>query len=139
MVKRRSAEASMGLGIGIGILVSVLITVIGAMILAWLMAQEKMELSSSNAASALIHYLSAFSGIMIATVLTKKNKLPVVGAVAGGYFLILLAVTALIFGGEYQGFLGGLIFTLLGGGAVMVLSIKRKKRAQTSKRRWKSR
>ncbi len=136
MVKKRSAKtASMGLGIVIGVLIALSVTLLSAAGMAWLISTEKMHISNAPVIPAAVHLLSAFSGSWAAVLITKQQRLQITGAVAGTYFLLLLAVTVLAFGGEYKGFLWGLCATALGAAAPIFIGAKGKKRTSIHRKK----
>ena len=120
MVKRINAkQVSLPIGITIGILASVVITVASAMLLAGLVDAEKLQLDALIPTTAAVHLIATAVGAWISYLLTKKMRLMVSAITAGGYFIVLCGMTALVFGGQYQGFWLTLLMVAIG----LVLSI----------------
>ena len=94
---------SMPAGLGIGLLVALIITVAGAAITAWLIASGKIGEGSSGYAIMVILALGVGLGALSAVYLIKKQRLQVCMLTGVSYYLSLLAMTALFFGGQYQG------------------------------------
>ena len=101
-------------GLGIGLLVSLVITVAGAAITAWLIASEKIGEGSTGYGVMVILALGAGLGALSAVYLIKRLRLQVCMLTGVCYYLSLLAMTALFFGGQYQG---------MGISAIVILSI----------------
>ena len=122
-------------GIGLGVVLSVLITVAGAALVAYLLVSEKMEISAIGLSAIVLLGVASFAGAILGAGLAKVNRLPVCLAVGGGYFLVLLGLTALLFGGQYQGVGAALIPVLLGSAFAGLLGLKGKKGFQFKKRK----
>ena len=105
---------SMPAGLGIGLLVALVITVAGAAITAWLIASEKIGESSCGYAVMLILGLGVGLGALSAVYFTKRQRLLVCMLTGVCYYLSLLAMTALFFGGQYQG---------MGVSAIVILAV----------------
>ena len=105
---------SMPAGLGIGLLVALVITIAGAAITAWLISSEKIGEGSSGYAVMVILALAAGLGALSAVYLIKKQRLQVCMLSGVCYYLSLLAMTALLFGGQYQG---------MGVSAIVILGI----------------
>lgn len=105
---------SMPAGLGIGLLVALVITVAGAAITAWLIASEKIGESSCGYAVMLILGLGVGLGALSAVYFTKRQRLQVCMLTGVCYYLSLLAMTALFFGGQYQG---------MGVSAIVILAV----------------
>lgn len=103
--KKKVTGTALGIpgGVGLGIVVSLLITLAGAALAAWLIASEKIGEGSIGYAAMVILALASASGALVAVLLTKRLRLQVCMLTGGCYFLTLLAMTALFFGGQYQG------------------------------------
>ena len=90
-------------GIGLALLVSFLITLAGSAVTALLVSSEKIGQGAIGYASMMILALASLLGAWIAVVLVKRLRLQVAMLFGGCYYLLLLAMTALLFGGQYQG------------------------------------
>lgn len=115
---------SIPLGIGLGILLSLVITLLGAVVVAFLLVSEKIGVSAIGWAAMLLLGLGALGGSSLGAGLAKVSRLPVCMAVGGGYFLVLLMITALFFGGQYQGITAMLISAMTGSLVAGFLGLK---------------
>ena len=79
------------------------ITVIGAAVLAWMMSGEKLSGDGLGCGIIVVLLVSSYVGALIAS--NKIKRLRVQMCILSGvvYYLSLVAVTALFFGGKYQG------------------------------------
>lgn len=113
---------SMPGGIALGVGISVAITIIGAAILAWLLASERMSETALGYGIMLVLVLASAAGAMTACGAVKRRKLMVSGICCAGYYLALLCV-ALVFGGQFEGMLVHAVLVLLGGGISVILGL----------------
>lgn len=115
-IKKTSAKTAAALpaGIGIGVLISFAITLIGAVGITQLVTSEKMEENSMGYVIIGVLLIASMVGAWTAAALTKRLRLQVCLLEGAGYFLALLATTALFFGGQYQGVWASGITILLG-------------------------
>ncbi len=90
-------------GIGLGLLTSMVITLAGAAVAAWLVTTEKIGEGTIGYIVMVIIALSAAAGALMACGFIKRLRLQVCMLSACSYFLTLLAMTAMLFGGQYQG------------------------------------
>lgn len=119
-------------GIGVGILVSLFTTLIGTGILSWMLSGEKLQENAQDYGTVLILLLSSIAGAGTSVIVCKAKRL-IVSLLAGiGYFLFLLACTALFFGGQYQR-IGVTALVILAGslGVVLVGQVPAKKHTST--------
>lgn len=131
MAKKNPAKKiSMPLGIAIGIVVSLLVTLIGTAITAWMIAGEYLGEASIGYAAIVIYAAASAAGAMLAAGWVGSKRLPVCICSGAGYLLLLLACTALFFGGQYQAVTVSALIILLGSSAVALLGTKRKKTAK---------
>jgi hypothetical protein len=118
---------SMPAGIALGIVISLTVTLIGAFLLGWLIDNQTLEVNSIGYGSMVILLSASALGSLAAKSLIK-HRLLVVCLISGtGYYLSLLAITALFFGGRYQGMGVTLVMVLAGAGTAGLLSMKKKK------------
>lgn len=102
--KKMSGTAfSIPVGLGFSLLTSLGITLFGAAVIAWMLNGEKMGEGSIGYASMVILALAAGFGAFTGVRTIKKLRLQVCMMSGGIYLLTLLAITALFFGGQYQG------------------------------------
>lgn len=119
-VTGRAMSIPAGLALGAGI--SMVVTLLGCSILAWMLDGEKIPESGIGYGSLLILWLSSMLGSMGASVTVKHQLLPVSMLTGVCYFGILLAITALFFGGQYQG-MGVTALMVLAGSGCAVLAL----------------
>lgn len=120
MVKHiKAKELSLPVGIAIGIIVCILVSVGSSMLISGLVDAGRLQPEDINTGIPVIHLIASFLGSWLAYLLTKQMRLIVSAITAGGYMLVLCGMTALVFGGEYQGFW----LTLLMVGVGLMLSV----------------
>lgn len=113
--KKRSGTAlSIPAGLGVGLLISLTVTIAGAALTAWLIANEKIGEGSAGYAAMVILAIATGLGVLTSVYLIKKQRLQVSMLSGICYYLTLLAMTALFFGGQYQG---------MGVSAIIVLGV----------------
>lgn len=126
-------------GLGIGAAVALVWTILGAMLVAKLIDSEVVEESAIGYGSGAILLSASFASAMAAYSRVKRQR-AIVCMVSGGiYFLMLLAMTALFFGGQYTGVGVTAILIAAGAGCAVLLSLrggggKRKGRYKMPKR-----
>lgn len=91
------------MGILLGLSVSILITLVGAAVAAWMISGELTGQETLGYLSAGILLLASAAGSIVAAGRIKRMRVQS-GLLSGlSYYLFLLAMTALFFGGQYQG------------------------------------
>lgn len=118
---------SMPAGIAVGMLVSLLVTLVGALLLGWLIDSETMTTNSIGYGSMVILLAASALGALVSKHRIKHRALVVCLLSGTGYYLSLLSITALFFGGQYQGMGVTLALVLAGAGGAGLLCIKKKK------------
>lgn len=118
---------SMPGGLAAGWAASALVTLLGAIVVAYLLDSEIMQMSAIGYGAMFILLAASVLGALLAYRCIRRQRL-VVCLVSGGiYFLSLLALTALFFGGQYEG-IGVTGLVILGGSlAVGLLGLKQKR------------
>lgn len=101
--KPTGTAVSIPSGLALGALWSVAVTLAGAAATAKLMETETLSWDSAGYAVLVILLLASWLGAMTAAGKIKRRRLLICLASGGIYFLILLASTALFFGGQYSG------------------------------------
>ena len=119
---------------GIGALISLLVTLAGSAIISSLIITEKVGEGSIGFASVVIQLLAAIIGAWCAVIISKKQRLQVALLSGAGYYLMLLAATALFFGGQYTGLGITALIVFAGCGLVVLITGK-----NSSKKRWSQR
>ena len=128
--KVSGTASSLPVGIVLGVLTALLITLTGSTVTAWLILGEKIGESSIGYCSALITLLSSAAGAEISWLRTKRLRLQVCLITGAIFYLLLLSVTAVFFGGIYLGMGMTAISVLCGSGAVALLGTRRGKRTK---------
>lgn len=114
-------------GAVLGVLVCLLLTLSASAILAWMISAETIDMSSTGYGAIVILVLSSFAGSLVAAEKVKRLRVQMCLITGAAYFLSLLSVTALFFGGQYQGMLVTAIMILIGSMSAALLGIKRRK------------
>ncbi len=94
---------SLPAGLAAGIGAALAVTLAGAAIVAWLIDGERISEEAMGYGALAVLLLSAGAGAWIASALVGHRRLLVCALTGVGYFLILLSMTALFFGGQYHG------------------------------------
>ena len=118
--KKMKTDGSMLKGIHIGTGAALMLTLAGCAVAAWGIHAQRIPENGLDAAAAVIAAGSAAVGTAVGCGITGQKRVPMCGITAAAYFLCLLSVTALFFGGEYGG-IGGMALAAFGGGAVPIL------------------
>lgn len=123
---------SMPAGLAIGLGVSMGLTLLLSVILAKLVSNEQVPWEQVGYGIMLLLFCSAMTGTAISCGVIKRRKLVICAAQSGLFWVSLLALTALFFGGQYSG-VGTTAIIISGGNfAVYLLSLRgggRKKNA----------
>ncbi|MBQ7415635.1 MAG: hypothetical protein IJW14_01195 [Oscillospiraceae bacterium] len=115
---------SMPAGLVIGWIVSMVLTILGALAIALLILSEKLGVEAIGYGAIVTLILAAATGAWLAAMLIKRRWMIVCLGTGGIYYLTLLAITALFFGGQYQGIGVTALAILSGSGAVGFLGLK---------------
>ena len=100
--KRTISGKSVPLSVLIGIGFATVLTLVGASLGAILLASERVDGESIRAIAIITVVISTAGGSWIATGIAKQHKPQICLITGTGYFLVLLAMTALFFGGAYE-------------------------------------
>ena len=101
--KVNGTASSIPAGISFGCGTSLLMDVAGAMIFAKLIDAEVLAENAIGYSAMAVLLVSSFAGARTAYAKIKRRKLLSCLICGGAYYCVLLAMTALIFGGQYQG------------------------------------
>lgn len=123
--KVTGAAAGIPAGLGLGMLISGIITLAGAAAVSHLIATEKMGEGTIGYAAMVIMAVSAAMGAWGAAAFVKRLRLQVCLLSGVCYYLFLLALTALFFGGQYAGMGVTAIAVLLGCGVVAFIPVRK--------------
>ncbi len=130
MVSNRKVSGramSMPAGIGAGVIVSVVLTLVGAVVVALLLNGQQIEQNQIGYGSMVTLLVSSAVGALIACEMIKHRYLMVCLISGGGYYAALLAITAMFFGGQYQGMGVTLLVVLAGSISVGLMKARPKK------------
>lgn len=114
-------------GLGIGLAISMVITLFGSLIIAILLDSQNMQEQSIGYGSMVLLLLSSAAGAVTAATTVKRQLLPVCMLSGSCYYAALLAITALFFGGQYQGMGVTALMILAGCGTVAVILARGKR------------
>ena len=116
---------SIPFGISLGTISALTITLIGSLITAWLVSFEKIGETAIGYCAIIILMLSSMLGSYLAQATVKHQRLVISAAVGATYYLSLLAITALFFGGHYQGMGVTALVVAAGVGVTVLIALKR--------------
>ncbi len=106
MVTERKATgraSSMPVGLSVGALISMVVTLSMAGLLAWLVDKGSMPITGIGYGAMVTLFAAAAAGALTASGKIKRMRMQVCLLSGAIYFLLLLSMTALFFGGQYQG------------------------------------
>lgn len=126
-----------GLGLGLGI--SMVITLAAVGILAGMVLKGTVGENAIGYGAMLIVPLSAALGALAAALAVKHRWLIVCAGVGGLYFVTLLSITALFFGGQYSGIGTIALLILLGVGVAGLVGLRGEKKQFKPKKKYRTR
>lgn len=135
--KVKGTSKTIPLGLGIGSIISLIITFIGSAVTAYLITTEKIGQGSTGYASLLILFTAAAMGAWGAVSSVKRLRLQICLLSGGLYYLILLAITALFFGGQYDGMGVTAIVTFIAVVLVAIIPTKTGQKISSKKRAYR--
>lgn len=115
---------SVPMGISVGTGVSLAITLAGSLITAWLVGSEKISEEAIGYCAMAILMAASGMGSFTAQAMIKHQRMIMCGLTAVCYYLSLIAVTALFFGGQYQGMAVTALVVASGAGIVVLMGLK---------------
>ena len=122
-------------GVTMGCAASLAITVVGSLLVAKLISAEVLADTAIGYGAMFILLTASALGSAISAAKTKRLRLQVCLLSGGAYYASLLAVTALFFGGQYQGMGVTALLVAAGTGVVILLGGREKKRPKYRKGR----
>lgn len=128
MKKSIHKTASLPLSIAFGVLTGMIVTFLGALLMTYLTNTESMQLQTMTTLSAITQLVAAAVGVFVSTMLVRERQLITGMVTAAAYFLILLAGTAMFFGGEYDNVGVGALVIMAAGSMVVLLRMRGKKK-----------
>lgn len=125
--KPTGRAVSMPMGLLMGAAFALIWTVIGAMGVAKLIDSGKLAETSIGYGAMVILLTGAFGAAMVSFCKVKRQRALVCGAAGLIYFLILLSINALFFGGQYAGVGVTALVILAGCGCAILLGLRPEK------------
>lgn len=135
-VSGRASTTAVGLALGAG--ASMTLTLVGCAGVAWLVARETIQEGAMGYGIMVVLVAAAMVGALITSGRVKRQRLIMCLASGGIYFLILIAMTALFFGGQYGALGSTALCIACGSGGAAFLKrdsekgVKRKRRKYAS-------
>ena len=130
---------SMPVGLAIGLAASLALTLAAAAIAANLILGQKIQETAIGYGAIIILLLASSIGAGLAAMLVKRRWMVVCLGAGGLYYLTLIGITALFFGGQYQG-MGVTALAVLGGcGAVGLLGLRGERSGAKRRKKYHSR
>ena len=126
---------SMPAGIAMGCAVSLLITFAGSLLAAKLISEEVLKDTAIGYSAMFIVMVASAIGTAISEAKVKKMRLQVCLLSGLVYYGSLLGITALFFGGQYQGMGVTALLVLAGTGSVILLGNQNRKQRKYRKGR----
>lgn len=140
MAKKRNGRAStMAGGLAAGAAVSIVLTLLLSVLVGKLADMEIISETAIGYAAMGILLLSSIAAAVVAIGRIKRQRL-IIGLASGGiYYLMLLSITALFFGGRYTGMGVTALVVTAGCGAVILAGMGQGRSRQTHRRKVASR
>lgn len=126
-------------GLALGAAVSLLVTLFGSVLSAWLVARESIPESGIGYCAMVILLLAGIAGSAVAVERIKRRRMLVCMLSGGIYYACLLGMTALFFGGQYQGMGVTALMVFCGVMLVLLAGIRREGRGDYRKTKIRSR
>lgn len=136
-IKLKGRATAIPVGLAVGGIISLIITLAGAAATAHLVLNERIGENGIGYASIVILLLGSVMGAWGAFSCIKKQRLQICLLSAATYYLLLLAITALFFGGQYQGMGVTAVVILIGGAIVALFPAKGKTNFKFRKRAYR--
>ncbi|MBE6940711.1 MAG: hypothetical protein E7455_00265 [Ruminococcaceae bacterium] len=136
-LKKSGKTIGIPAGIAIGTLTSLAISIAGAAVSAWLVSSEKIGEGGIGYASLIIVALATVGGAWFSVSMIKRLRLQMCMLSGVCYFLCLLGMTALFFGGQYQGIGSVAIAVICGCGIVALAPMKKNQFKRKHKRAYR--
>lgn len=125
--KVTGTAVSMPAGLAMGSGVSLLVTLGGAAIFANLISREVLKETSIGYCAIVLILLSSLLGAAVAVTRIKRRRVYVCALTGVIYYGVLLAATAMFFGGQYTGMGVTALLVLAGCGTVALLGLRKEK------------
>ena len=134
VTKRKVTGTASGIPTGIlfGVLLSFVITLIGVVVTAYFVSTETLLPEHVGICAMITVFVSATAGATLTLARVKRMRVQMCFAAGIGYFVFLLAITAMFFGGQYSGVGVTGATVLAGSGCAVLLSTAADKRGKRS-------
>lgn len=116
--------AALPVGIGIGVLASLAVTLLGSALAAYLIHSEKIGENTIGGSAMVILAAASVIGALVACQRVKRMRVQVSMITGAAYYITLLAMTALLFGGQYDGMGVTALVVLAGCGVSALLGVR---------------
>ena len=126
--KRSGKTTGIPMGLALGLLISMVVTLFGAAVIAKLVESEKIGESSIGYSAMAVLAIASAMGAWTAEGKIQRLRLQMCLLSGVCYYLALLSMTALFFGGQYSGMGVTALTVLLGSSAVALLNLLPEKR-----------
>lgn len=133
--KVTGTAVSMPTGIAMGCAVSLLVTALGSVLVAKLISDEVLIDTAIGYGAMIILFFASVLGAIISAAKVQRRRLQVCLMSGAAYYASLLGITALFFGGQYQGMGVTALVILSGTGAVILLGGRERKQRKYRKGR----
>lgn len=134
--RRVTGRAStMPVGLTMAALASLGVTFAGAALTGYLISRDLLQESSIGYCAMALILLSSVTGAAVAVGKIKRQRVLVCGISGAIYFAVLLSMTALVFGGQYQGIGVTALLVLAGSVLVVLLGLRGEKKPKYRKRK----
>ena len=129
----------MVVGLAVGVGAALLITLLFAVVVTQLVLGEKIGEGTIGYWTGVMLPLSTGVGAWIAVCLVKSKKMQTCLLTAAVYFLCLLGINALFFGGQFQGVVVSVVMILLGAATTGIIAAKGERKGHNKRRKYHSR
>ena len=133
--KLTAKAVSIPAGLALGIIVALSVTAVGSAAAAWMILRGILGEGAQGYCAMGILLLSSIAGAAVSAGTIQRLRAQMCLAAGGGYYLCLMAVTALFFGGQYRGMGVTALMALCGSVLVILLAPGGKNRAGCQRRR----
>ena len=121
---KAKTKQSVFLSIMVGVICSLLISTFMLVGLTNVVIKGKIGIGVSGLLIHFVRFTAVLIGVILSTLLVKDNYLITSGAVTIGYVLLLGLLCVLIYDSSFYGFWIGVLSSVLGGGAGMLIGLK---------------
>lgn len=125
--RTKSTMSDVSTGVLLGVGVCLLLTLLGSIVLTWMIHAEALQSVAVGYGVICVLLLSSLVGTWIASVKVNRFRAQVCLITAVGYYVVLLAMTALFFGGRYQGMGVTAVVVILGCIIAILIGLKSQK------------